>query len=91
MASISDFIDIVDDSKSIKDKELPKLTPLQVKQLDYLVKQYPQLDLMSLESVLRLSENQRDIIVDEIKSGELSHEKPDSPEKYTIQAVKVSE
>ena len=72
-------------------KELPKLTPLQVKQLDYLIKEYPQLDLMTLESVLRLTENQRDKIVDSIKSGDLSHEKPDSPEKYVIQSVKVSD
>ena len=77
--------------ESIKDKELPKLTPLQVKQLDYLIKEYPQLDLMTLESVLRLTENQRDKIVDSIKSGDLSHEKPDSPEKYVIQSVKVSD
>ena len=77
--------------ESIKDKELPKLTPLQVKQLDYLIKEYPQLDLMTLESVLRLTENQRDKIIDEIKSGDLSHEKPDSPEKYVIQSVKVSD
>ena len=90
MAQFGD-INIVDDSNSIKDKELPKLTPLQVKQLDYLIKEYPQLDLMTLESVLRLTENQRDKIVDEIKSGDLSHEKPDSPEKYVIQSVKVSD
>ena len=77
--------------ESIKDKELPKLTPLQVKQLDYLIKEYPQLDLMTLESVLRITENQRDKIIDEIKSGDLSHEKPDSPEKYVIQSVKVSD
>ena len=87
MAQFGD-INIVE---SIKDKELPKLTPLQVKQLDYLIKEYPQLDLMTLESVLRLTENQRDKIIDEIKSGDLSHEKPDSPEKYVIQSVKVSD
>ena len=46
---------------------------------------------MTLESVLRLTENQRDKIIDEIKSGDLSHEKPDSPEKYVIQSVKVSD
>ena len=91
MAQISDFINIVDDSKSLKDKELPKLTPLQVKQLDFLVKEYPMLDLMALESVLRLSEKQVDKIVSEIKSGDLKHSEPLTPEECVIQAVKVSD
>ena len=92
MAQISDFLNIVDDSKSIKDSaELRKLTPLEHKQLDYLVKEYPMLDLMCLESVLRLTDGQREKIVDEIKVGDLCHEKPEEPEKYIIEAVKVSD
>jgi len=91
MASIGDYINIVDDSKSLKDKELPKLSPLQIKQLDFLVKEYPMLDLMALESVLRLSENQVDKIVSEIKSGDLKHSEPLPSEDCIIQSVKVSD
>ena len=84
-------VEVVDDSNSIKDKELPKLSPIQVKQLEFLMKEYPMLDMMTLESVLRLSDDQRDRIVDEIKSGELKHSEPLLPEDCIIQAVKVSD
>lgn len=86
-------VEVVDDSKSIKEPkaELPKLSPLQVKQLEFLMKEYPSLDLMCLESILRLTEDQKDRIVDEIKSGDLKHSEPLVPEDCIIQAVKVSD
>tara|TARA_R110000822_G_scaffold87246_2_gene202865 strand:+ start:53 stop:319 length:267 start_codon:yes stop_codon:yes gene_type:complete len=81
---------IIDDSNTIKDKELPKLTPLQTKQLDFLMKEYPMLDQTQIESVLRITDEQRDSLVKDIKDGVVEHEKSLKPEEYIIEAVKVS-
>jgi len=70
-------------------KALPKLSPLQVKQLDYLMKEYPMLDLMSIESVLRISPAQQEKIVEALKDGSLEHEKPEDVGQYIIQSVEV--
>jgi len=81
-------LDIIDD----KDRpEIPKLTSLQVKQLDWLVKEYPNLDTMMIESILRLTDAQRDAVVEQIKDGTLAHEEPLTPEECTRVAVEVSE
>ena len=81
---------IIDDSNTIKDKELPKLTPLQTKQLDFLMKEYPMLDQTQIESVLRITDEQRDLLVKDIKDGVVGHEESLKPEEYIIEAVKVS-
>ena len=45
---------IIDDSNTIKEKELPKLTYHQTKQLDFLMAEYPMLDQAQIETVLRI-------------------------------------
>jgi hypothetical protein len=85
-------LNIIDESDTLKDRpEIPKLTPAQIKQLDWLVKEYPSLDLMIIESILRLTDTQRNKIVGEIKDGTLKHEEPLPPEECEIIAVEVSE
>ncbi len=67
-----------------------ELTPLEKQQVDYLLKEYPNLDRLMIETIIRLSENQRQIICEEIKSGEL---KPDENvkdgEEVVIKGVSV--
>jgi len=83
-------LDIIDESTALRDRsEIAKLTPEQIKQLDWLIKEYPSLDTMIIESILRLTDTQRDKIVDEIKDGTLKHEEPLPPEETTITAVEV--
>lgn len=82
-------IEIVDDSKSIKDADIRKLNYKEVKQLDFLMKEYPHLDQGILETILRITDEQRNTIVNEIKEGDLKHEEPLDTEKYTIQSVEV--
>ena len=80
---------IIDDSNTIKEKELPKLTYHQTKQLDFLMAEYPMLDQAQIETVLRITDEQRDSLVKEMKDGTVKHEEPMSPEEYTIQSVEV--
>lgn len=82
-------VEIVDDSKTIKPTELPKLTPFEIKQIDFLVKEYPMLDQAQIESVIRITDTQRDKIVQEIKDGDLKHEPLESEECVT-QSVEVN-
>jgi len=84
-------VKIVDGREQSTAQDVPKLSPSQIKQLEYLMKEYPMLDQMALETVLRLSDEQRDKIVDEIKNAELEpHSKPEDPENCKIEAVEVS-
>ncbi len=72
-------------------KEILKLTPFQIKQKEYLLREYPKLDDFMIDTIVRLTEEQRDDIVDKIKSGELKHEESKDPKEYIIQSVKVSD
>ena len=77
-------------SEDLKDlKPIRKLTPLETKQLDYLVGEYPHLPRDVLETVIRLTDKQKDEIVKEIKDGELKLEETKPAEEYTIQSVSV--
>lgn len=71
-------------------EEIRKLTPLETQQVDFLLKEYPNLDRLMIETVIRLSDKQRDIICEEIKSGKL---KPDDNvkdgEEIVIKGVSV--
>jgi len=82
-------LDITTLDEGVPRTVLPKLTPTQVKQLDWLVKEYPDLDTMIIESILRITPAQRDKIVDEIKDGTLKHEEPLPSEECIQIAVKV--
>ncbi len=72
-------------------KEIRKLTQFELKQKDFLIREYPTLDESIMETIIRLTDEQRDEIVDKIKSGELKHEEPKDPSEYIIQSVKVSD
>lgn len=74
---------------SDKDKKIRELTPTEKNQIEYLQKEYPHLSTEIFETILRLTDNQRDLIVKDIKDGKLTHEKPKAPEEYIIQSVKV--
>jgi hypothetical protein len=68
--------EIVKDNELLKDKlaSLPKireLTPLEKQQLEYLVKEYPMLDMYMIETCLRIPSHKRDEICADIKSGKL--------------------
>ncbi len=71
-------------------QENRKLTTLETQQIDYLCKEYPNLDRPMIETIIRLSDRQRDIICDEIKSGKL---KPDEDvkdgEEVVIKGISV--
>ena len=74
------------DLKDLKEKEL---TPFQVKQKQFLVQQYPTLDDMMIDTIVRMKKDKIDDLVAQIKSGELKHEEPMKPEDYIIQSVSV--
>jgi len=68
------------------------LTSFQIQQKDFLIRQYPMLPEDVMETIVRLTEDQKNDICKKIKSGELKHEDArSSPEEYTIQSVKVSD
>jgi hypothetical protein len=66
-----------------------KLTPLQIKQKDFILQEYPMLDETIADTIVRLSPEDTETIANKIKSGELKLEEPMDAEKYTIQSVKV--
>jgi hypothetical protein len=76
--------DIKDPEKNIRE-----LTPTEKQQIEYLEKEYPHLSTEIFETILRLSNQQRDKICDEIKSGDLKHEESMEAEKYLLKTVKV--
>ena len=70
-------------------KEIRKLTPLEIKQKDFILQEYPMLDEGIVETIIRIGDKGRDEVVEKLKSGELTLEKPKNVEEYTIQSVKV--
>lgn len=70
-------------------KEIRKLTVFETQQLEFLVKEYPMLPEYLLETMIRLSEDEKNRICDKMKSGELKMEEPMKPEDYIQQTVKV--
>ena len=84
--------EIVKDNELLKDKlaSLPKirdLTPLEKQQLDYLVKEYPMLDMYMIETCLRIPSHKRDEICADIKSGELKLKDTEEEEKNKEQTI----
>jgi hypothetical protein len=73
-------------------EEIRKLTPLEQQQVNYLVAEYPKLDRTMIETVIRLSDRQRDIICNEIKSGKLKEEDDwEEGKEIVIKAVTVED
>jgi hypothetical protein len=70
-------------------KEIRKLTDFEIAQKDFISKQYPMLPEELIETMIRLSEEEKDRIVAEMKEGKLKHEEPKAPEDYILQSVKV--
>tara|TARA_R100000935_G_scaffold15780_1_gene31575 strand:- start:1355 stop:1639 length:285 start_codon:yes stop_codon:yes gene_type:complete len=70
-------------------KKIADLTPFQVKQKEFLIKEYPMLDEFMCDTVVRMKKDKVDDLVAQIKSGELKHEEPMKPEDYIIQSVSV--
>ena len=58
------MVDISDKEKKIRD-----LTPTEKQQIVYLQEEYPHLSTEIFETILRLSDNQRELIVNDIKDG----------------------
>jgi len=70
-------------------KEIRQLTPHEKNQIEYLQKEYPHLSTEIFETILRLTNAQRDSICEQIKNGELKHEEPKAPEDYILKNVEV--
>ena len=70
-------------------KKIADLTPFQIKQKQFILQEYPMLDDMMVDTIVRLKSDKIDGIVEQIKSGELKHEVPMKPEDYIIQSVSV--
>ena len=74
-----------------KQKEIKKLSVFQQKQKDYLLKEYPMLDDLQIDTLVRLTDAQRDAIVADMKEGKLKNEEALKPEQYIIQdSVSIS-
>ena len=71
------------------EKKIRELTATEKQQILYLEQEYPHLSTEIFETILRLSNGQRELICKQIKDGELKHEEPLDPEKYIIKSVKV--
>jgi len=80
---------MTDDIKEAK--EIRKLTAFEKEQLEFLVKEYPMLPEYLLETMIRLTEEEKNRICDKMKSGELKMEEALKPEEYIKQSVKVSD
>jgi hypothetical protein len=70
-------------------KKIADLTPFQIKQKQFILQEYPMLDDMMVDTIVRLKSDKIDGIVEQIKSGELKHEVPMKPEDYILQSVSV--
>ena len=67
-------------------KEIRPLTPFEKKQKEFLLKEYPMLDDLMIDTAIRLTDSQRTKIVEQIKNGELKEE---SKTEYTLPNVSV--
>lgn len=75
--------------KDLSKCELTKLTEFQIKQKAYILNEYPMLDDMMVETILRLTPGQTVAIINDMKDGTLAHEKDHNPDDFTLQTVKV--
>ena len=76
--------------KDLKECESIKtLTPFQKRQKNFILDEYPMLDEMMADTIVRLSETQKDAIVEDMKEGKLKHENPMKPEDYVLKSVSI--
>ncbi len=72
-----------------KVEQIKPLNDYQVKQKEYLLSHYPQLDDFMLDTILRMKPEQVDSLVYQVKEGSLKHEEPLKPEDYIIKSVSI--
>ncbi len=72
-----------------KVEQIKPLNDYQVKQKEYLLSHYPQLDDFMLDTILRMKPEQIDSLVYQVKEGSLKHEEPLNPEDYIIKCVSI--
>tara|TARA_R110000822_G_scaffold16115_2_gene55118 strand:- start:196 stop:432 length:237 start_codon:yes stop_codon:yes gene_type:complete len=72
-----------------KCKTIEPLSPFQTRQKKFILQEYPMLDDLMVDTIVRMKGEKIDAIVEQIKSGELKHEEPMKPEDYIITSVKV--
>lgn len=70
-----------------KAEKIKPLNDYQIKQKEYLLSQYPQLDDLMIDTILRMKPEQVDSLVYQVKEGTLKHEEPLKPEDYIIKSV----
>lgn len=81
---------IVKMTKDLKEcKTIAKLSPFQIQQKKFILSEYPMIDDLMADTIVRMKNDKVDAIVEQIKSGELKHEIPMNPEDYVITTVKV--
>lgn len=77
-------------TKDLKDcKTIEPLSVFQIQQKKFILQEYPMLDDLMVDTIVRMKNEKVDAIVEQIKSGELKHEPPKDPADYVIGSVKV--
>ncbi len=72
-----------------KVKTIEPLSPFQIQQKKFILQEYPMLDDLMVDTIVRMKGDKIDAIVEQIKSGELKHEQPKDSADYTITSVKI--
>ena len=76
--------------KDLTESSIKPLSVFQIKQKQFILSEYPMLDDMMVETIVRLKEGQIENIVRDMKSGKLiPHEEAKTPEEYILQSVSV--
>ena len=76
--------------KDLKDCDIKSLSVFQTKQKQFILNEYPMLDETMVDTIVRLSEEQKNSIVNDMKNGDLvPHEEAKKPEDYILQSVSV--
>jgi hypothetical protein len=70
-------------------KTIEPLSVFQTQQKKFILQEYPMLDDLMVDTIVRMKGEKIDAIVEQIKSGELKHETPKDPADYIITSVKV--
>lgn len=77
-------------TKDLKEcKTIAPLSVFQIQQKKFILQEYPMLDELMVDTIVRMKNEKVDAIVEQIKSGELKHEPPKDPADYVIASVKV--
>jgi hypothetical protein len=85
-----DFVEVERKEEPIEGiKNIRELTPFEEKQKEYILSKYPQLDDFMIDTIVRMTEEQKNNIVAKMKSGELKHEEPKDAEHYIMKSVSV--